>query len=241
MFMPRSEYSRDEFELLVRALIGLPVAEPWKGDGSAIFLELGALSQAGSEKHRHTRGEACIRVEWDWRVECGKAVLYGSSNSRPEIARGIDTLLGATIQRVSLTGEVPELVVEFSNGHCLRSMVMVADDPQWMVRLPGEQELQIFSEGGRLVSGRDESAAEDKGEGKTMFAAETRAASRWGVPSADPVLGKCIGCAWYVELDGNGPLLDYGVCGFRKSPFDGRVVNRDSGCPVYVGKGAGGE
>ena len=34
----------EEFQALVHPLIGLPVALPWKGYGSAIFLELGRLA-----------------------------------------------------------------------------------------------------------------------------------------------------------------------------------------------------
>ncbi len=39
----------DEFQAFVRPLVGLAVAFPRKGYGSAIFLELGQLSPLGSK------------------------------------------------------------------------------------------------------------------------------------------------------------------------------------------------
>ena len=81
--------SIEEFTVLAQRLEGLTVALPWKGYGSAIFLELGELTPIESKRRHHAVGEACISVEWDWRVENDVSVLYGSSNSRPEIERGI--------------------------------------------------------------------------------------------------------------------------------------------------------
>src|SRR6516165_3804889 len=125
----------EDFSSLARPLVGLPVSLPWKGYGTMIYLELGRLAPVTSPRQHHGRGEACISVDWDWRVEAGSGILYGSSNSGPEIESGIDSLRGSTIDGISLSGQVPELTVKFSNGHCLRSMSMVAGDPRWSVKL----------------------------------------------------------------------------------------------------------
>jgi hypothetical protein len=228
--MSDTVHSPEEFQTLVQPLVGLTVALPWKGHGSAIFLELGKLSPLESKRQHHNKGEACISVEWDWRVESRSSVLYGSSNSRPKIEQGIATLSGAVIQGISLAGPVPEIVVQFSNGHCLRSMVMVTGDPEWSIRLPDGS--YAYATAGKLLVGEGAPSGLTEAEQKSFDLAE-RAAGRWGIPSTEPARGRCINCEWFVSLDGDGHLLDYGACISSESSLDGRVVNRDSGCSYF--------
>lgn len=223
-------YSAAEFQTLVQPLIGLTVALPWKGYGSAIFLELGELSPLESKRQHHGKGQACISVEWDWRAESSSSILYGSSNNRPKIKRGIATLVGAAIQDISLVGPVPEIVVRFSNGHCLRSMVMAAGHPEWSIKLPGGR--WLYAKAGDLMVGEGTSNVTEE-EQKVFDLAESTA-GRWGIPSAGPAQGSCINCDWFVFLDGDGQLLDYGACTSSESSMDGRVVNRDSGCSFFT-------
>ena len=219
----------EQFEELTQPLIGLTVSLPWKGYGSAVFFELGHLSPRATKRARHNEGEACISVEWDWRVETEGAVLYGSSNSRPKIEVGIRALQGETIESIVAAGQVPELEVRFSNGHCLKSMVMVTGDPEWSIKvLDGQwiyvrdRKLQV-GDGTSTVSSHEEAA----------FASAERASIRWGVPESEPVAGRCAACASFIRLDGNGHLLDYGCCIAEASPFDGKAVERTSGCPAF--------
>jgi hypothetical protein len=218
-----------EVQMLINPLIGLTVSLPWKGYGSAIFFELGRLAPLESPRQRHNNGEACISVEWDWRVESHASVLYGSSNSGPKIEEGIAGLQGTTIQGLSVVGTIPEIVVKFSNGLSLRSMVMVTGHPEWSIRLPDGR--WLFSRNGELFAGKGESCTTEQEE--AAFASAERTANRWGVPIAEPKAGSCAGCSSFVRIDGNGHLLDYGVCTSAFSPFDGRAVNRTSGCPLF--------
>jgi DUF3027 family protein len=226
----RTEISIAQFDDFVRPLVGLSVSLPWKGHGSAIFLELGQLAPLRPGRH-HEPGEACIFVEWDWRVEEGTAVLYGSSNSGPKIEKGISTLQGTNIENVSVVGSVPELTINFSNGQCLRSMVMVSGDPQWNIRLLDGSWLSC--EHGRLHAG-DGSGSGTTAEEAAMFDRAEAIARRWGTPVSEPKRGNCADCKWFVRIDGNGSLLDFGVCANSASPFDGRVVNCDSGCAAFA-------
>ncbi len=219
----------DSFAELVQPLIGLQVSLPWKGHGSTIFLELGQLQPLESKRSHHQRGQACIWIDWDWRVESGTSILYGSSCSRPKINKGIATLQDVRIENLSHVGEVPELVVHFSNGHCLRSMCMVSGDAQWTIRLDKRSWMSIKD--GELVVGDGE--AEVEGQTDELFSLEEKAGLRWGVPRAEPAGGQCRDCAWFVYLDGDAYLLDYGVCVESTSPFDGRVVNVTSGCASF--------
>jgi hypothetical protein len=177
-------------------------------------------------------GEAYIWVEWDWRVEEGAHILYGSSNSGPEIALGIRSLQGTRIQSIDVVGDIPELVVRFSNGQCLRSMAMLDGDPRWNVKLPEKRWISVKR---GIVTLSDGSHSEEEGE-DVHFALEEQTAARWGVPKAEPSPGRCAECAWFVRIDGDAYLLDYGVCLSSASPFDGRAVSLKSGCPAFTGE-----
>ncbi len=219
-----------EFDALVQPLVGLTVALPWKGYGSAIFLELGQLSPLQSRQQTSNEGEACISVTWDWRVESGSSVLYGSSNSRPRIGHGIRSLMNAKIHGLSLVGEVPELAVHFSNGHCLRSMAMISGDPMWSIKLPSGE--WLCARAGALLIGNSTRGITE--QEKEALALAERTAKRWGVPNAEPAQGQCANCASFVQLDGDGHFIDYGACVESSSPLDGRAVNRSSGCPFFT-------
>ncbi len=220
----------EHFEALTRPLIGLSVSLPWKGYGSAVFFELGDLSSLETKRAHHNKGAACISVLWDWRVEVGSSVLYGSSNSQPRIEAGIRALQGKTIDSLRVVGQVPELEVRFSNDYCLKSMVMVTGDPEWSIKTVGGQ--WIYVRDGKLQNGESASAASAQEE--AAFALAERASIRWGVPASEQVAGRCAACVSFVPLDGNGHLLDYGCCFAEASPFDGRAVGRTSGCHAFA-------
>jgi hypothetical protein len=227
-----------DFHQLIQPLIGMVVSLPWKGYGTAIFFELGQLAPIEAKRQRHKKGEASISVQWDWRVESGFEVLFGSSNSRPEMEEGILALQYTTIKSLSVAGHVPELEIQFSNGDCLRSMVMVNGDAQWSIKLPNGN--WIIPNRGLLSVGQDTDTTifTEKEEAifkaeQTMFAQAECIAKRWGVPSVEPKLGKCSDCIWFMRIDGHGALLDYGVCTADNGSLDGRVVRRDSGCPAF--------
>lgn len=220
----------EDIRFLLQSLVGLTVSLPRKGYGSAVFLELGQLTPVVFNRHQYENGEACIEIGWDWRVEEGASVLYGSSNSRPEIASGISSLQGTRIQSIDVIGDVPELAVRFSNGQCVRSMAMLTGEPMWSIKLPGGR--WVRAEGGIL---RFEDEIPKQAQEEELFAREKTIAARWGVPQAEPKPGgNCTDCVWFVRLDGDAHLLDYGVCASSASPFDGRVVNLKSGCPAFT-------
>src|SRR5580658_524949 len=67
--------SEQDFQNHVRIPQGMEVSLAWKGYGSAIFLELGRLSPPRQPRGQHEQGEACLCVEWDWRVENASSIL----------------------------------------------------------------------------------------------------------------------------------------------------------------------
>jgi hypothetical protein len=221
----------EDFQVLVEPLKGLPVSWPWKGFGSSIFLELGELyfDETGVRGGRK-RGQACIWINWDWRIESERVVLYGSSMSGPKIERGIGTLAGTILRSVSLVGEVPELLLSFSNGVRLRSTVMTTGDPQWSIKLPNDKYLSAKC--GVLCLDDGESDAEAEHEDASSV--DEECAQRWGVPRMEPAGGDCCNCTRFIRVDGEGYLLDYGVCAEATSPFDGKAVNCRSGCGAFT-------
>ncbi len=234
--MTSTQITVDQFENLVRPLLGLAVSLPWKGWGSALFLELGPLSPEQPGRRKAGRGQACISVEWDWRVEQGVRVHGGSSQPGPTIEKWIQQLPGSTVTMIEVRGPVPELSVGFSNSLLLRSMVMKSGDPEWRIRL--QDESHIWCEAGQLYAGTGGSRGISKGEAAAFERAEG-AAKRWGDPTAEPVAGRCRDCRSFVRLDGHGALLDYGVCTGSQSPFDGRAVATSSGCPAFTSQTTG--
>lgn len=229
--MSRTPLTLDEANLLIRPLVHMPISLPWKGHGSAIFLELGNLAPLERPRQRHQNGDATIYIGWDWRVEDGSRVLYGSSNSKPEIEDGIDALVGITISSLTIRGSVPELAIEFSNGASLMSAAMCTDTSEWSIRLPGA--IWISCVDGTVYCG-DGAAIGLTPEEEAIFEHAHITAKRWDVPVASGQNGRCDSCTSMIRLDGNADFLDYGVCTSAESPFDGRVVNMASGCASFV-------
>jgi len=229
--MHQEELTAEQANEKIQTLIGLPVSLPWKGYGSAIFLELGELVRRPSGQRRtRDEGEAGIYVGWDWRCEAGNTVLFGSSNSRPAIERGIQALLASKIVSIAINGKVPELSIEFSNGYRLISAAMLPDGSEWSVRLA--ENLYLSAEKGVLLLGQGENAGlTDEEEAEFQHAEET--AERWGCPIVEPKRGSCQDCIWMRSIDGDADFLDYGVCTSKESPMDGRVVNMQSGCAAF--------
>ena len=213
------------------ALAGLRISRPWKGYGSAIFLELGELSEIRSFRGGSVTGQACISIEWDWRLELGSSVVVGSSDSGTAIHERLKLLRDHTITSLEVVGEVPEIHVRLSTGHVLRSMAMLKGDPQWSIRT--DKDRWLYVKNGELVVGNGvEEISEPENE---SFVLAESAALRWGVPTSATKVGECRDCRFYVSLDGTGHLLDYGCCTSSQSPFDGRAVYVKSGCPAFAG------
>lgn len=232
--MSNSPISINQFNSLVLPLAGMVVSFPWKATRSTIFLELGELAPPlGTQRHR--TGDAYIAIYLDWRVEDEKRVCFGSSNTGPEIEDGLNALIGVKVDTISTVGKICELVIPFSNGQRLKSMTMLTGDPAWCIRLRDGS--RIFAEGGILYTqeGKDKNYRMPKWAAAAFELAETTAL-RWGTPSVESRLGNCRDCRSYVRINGDGCLLDFGVCADAASPFDGRVVQRDSGCPVFVSR-----
>src|SRR4028119_1531107 len=116
--------SIEQFHLLTDPLKRWPVSRAWLGYGSAIFLELGALT-TGKYKSGRQHGEACIMLEWSWRVERPKSVFFGSWSHDKKIDNRLSKLERLSILDITVASRLPELVVQLSGGLWIHSFTTV--------------------------------------------------------------------------------------------------------------------
>ena len=85
--MMKVPISTEQFHLLTRPLIGKPLSKAWQGHGSAVFFEFGKLSDKSYPKgpKRREKGEATLMIEWSWRIERPKSILFGDFSSQRKI------------------------------------------------------------------------------------------------------------------------------------------------------------
>ena len=106
---------------MTRPLLGQTISRTWRGYGSAIFLEIGELTEYELKRRNadvivRLRGEVTLMIEWSWRVEKVRSIAFGSWNSKRQIESGIEKLQGTEIESIELEGRLPEIVVGLSNG-----------------------------------------------------------------------------------------------------------------------------
>jgi hypothetical protein len=128
------------FAELTKPLLGLPVSRPWRGYGTAIFLEIGELHeeryQTKSGERTSICGEYCIGVQWSWRVENPRSIQFGSFSTDRVITSRIHRLRDRTLKRFTIFGRIPELQIEMSDNLWLTSFMTSDGQPQWGIRLP---------------------------------------------------------------------------------------------------------
>jgi hypothetical protein len=225
--------SVEEMTNCINQLRDMRISLPWKGYGSTIFLELGKLQEKKTTRSYHPEGEACVSVTWDWRIEKENKILFGSSNSGPEIDEEIKLLEGEFIEEIGVEGQIPELLIKISNGMTLRTMAALSGDPQWTIKLLDSNYLS-WEDSDAVIRTGDESGPGNSDEEKELMALTEKVAERWGRPSEEGLTGNCEECKYFIRIDGNYNLLDYGACVNEMSKYDGRVVKCDSGCTKFL-------
>jgi hypothetical protein len=114
----------------------MTVSHVWFGHGSALFLELGALSEGRKRKDGSTgnaMGEITVMIDFGWRVERQRSILCGSGDTRSRQASVSKKLLGASVLSAEVVGRIPELQLKLSNGLWLVTFTCYAGQPTWAV------------------------------------------------------------------------------------------------------------
>lgn len=130
----------------------MPVSHIWFGIGSALFLELGALSEGRWRKdgaEGNPQGEVTVVADFGWRVERQRSILGASGDSKRRQVSSSGKLLGTTILSVQLVGRIPELQLQFSNGLWLATFTRYEGQPTWSVLFRAQGLGALCIKGGR--------------------------------------------------------------------------------------------
>ncbi|HAJ80587.1 MAG TPA: hypothetical protein DCO75_12550 [Fibrobacteres bacterium] len=111
-------------------------------------------------------------------------------------------------------------------------MAMVSGDPQWNIRQKDSTYLS-WENCNAVEKKGDESGPESSVEEKEYMNLIEIIAERLGRPFAEPIAGPCNKCKYYLPIDSDFALLDYGVCVNELSKLDQHIVRVDSGCPAF--------
>jgi|SRR4249919_1978275 len=140
-------------------LVGQPVSHVWFGDHSALYLELGKLTQRTRRDGApgNPEGENTVYAAFDWRVEGWQSILGSSSDEQTHRIALAQSLLGATINSARLHGHVPELQLGFSNNLWLATFNLSKGQPDWYVSFRSGQTVHLCIENGVLAVDRRDS------------------------------------------------------------------------------------
>ena len=146
--------AREEFDELTRPLLGLSISRTWRGAGTAIFLELGELSEEiylrkDGTTRTSLRGQSGVMIEWSWRIERARSIELGSWSGNRKISNGLNRLRGLSIVDVQAEGRLPELSIQLSGQRWLHSWMTTESQPAWCLFL-NDREQWIISKNGQL-------------------------------------------------------------------------------------------
>ena len=123
----------DLIEHFRAAACGLAVGHVWRGHGSALFVELGALTSTTRRdgSSGEPQGEIGLMIEWSWRIEDGRSIACGSWSDEalwpPTFAR----LIGQTVDDLTTFGHIPEIVLLLERNLRVISFMTAKGDPAW--------------------------------------------------------------------------------------------------------------
>lgn len=212
----------EEFARISQSLLGLTIMRAWNSFGSAIHLRFDASDDTGS-----------LCLYWDWRLEDDSAILCGSSNRRSEISSILEQLIGLKIAGLIVEKPLPDITIAFSNGWRLRSMSLIAGNPEWHITLPDQSTLG--GRRGRLIHSQNHIPDDYHPDplADTIDDLAVAANGRWFDRSAMSPGNKCEDCLFFIRLDGPSAFLWFGACACSESPFDQKVVHQTSLCDQF--------
>ncbi|MFB2552493.1 hypothetical protein [Ensifer soli] len=125
-----------DFDRWRAALLAMPVSRVWRGHGSALFLELGALLPGGRRRDGSAGGPQglfTVMIEWSWRIEDDTTVHCGSWSGEHLWPDAFAALEGRRIEDVSLFGRPAELRIALTGGRRVLSFMTAEGDPAWTI------------------------------------------------------------------------------------------------------------
>ena len=127
---------QNTFNRIAADLAGMNVGHLWRGYGSAIFLEFGALSPARIRRDGSLgppRGELTISIEWSWRIEDATSIICGSWSEEELWEPAFDLIRGSRVNGLTLFGRLPEINLALTDNRHLLTFSTAEGQPQWTV------------------------------------------------------------------------------------------------------------
>ncbi len=88
-------------------------------------------------------------LDWSWRVERARSIEAGSWSTDRRINATVAKLRGPRVTEVAVTGQLPELVLQLSDGRWVHSFMTAEGQPEWTLFLPDGSWLTV--KGGRII------------------------------------------------------------------------------------------
>lgn len=121
------------FTALSEALAGLQISHVWRGHGSAVFLEIGALTPTVRKdgSSGNPNGEIGLGVEWSWRIEDSRSIICGSWSAEDRWQPAFERVRASRIVNCEVFGVLPEIAVTTDAGLRFLSFSTTDGQPQW--------------------------------------------------------------------------------------------------------------
>lgn len=132
--MKGTRITRNEIDAVVTSLKGFPVSRVWRGYGSAVFFEIGALRAYTTRNGKDSpKGEITLMIEWSWRVEKARSIWFGAFSSQKKMDARLPQLVGRNIEVATLEGRLPELSLSLSGELWFRSFMCEQGAQEWVI------------------------------------------------------------------------------------------------------------
>ena len=114
-------------------LVGMKLTHLWRGYGSAIFLEFGALMPKARRDGTpgNPKGEISMGIEWSWRIEDANSILCGSWSKDELWEPTFGLLRNSQVVELNLVGRLFEIDLGLSRGHHFVSFMTAEGQPEW--------------------------------------------------------------------------------------------------------------
>lgn len=146
----------DWIEHVRSAVRRLTVSHVWRGHGSALFVELGALTPSTRRDGTsgEPNGEIGLMIEWSWRVEDAHSIMCGSWSDEDLLPPTFGRLLGRSVVDLSTFGRLPEVILSLSGDLHVVSFMTADGDPAWaLFDRRGPAQITIGCRSGKIEAG----------------------------------------------------------------------------------------
>ena len=121
------------FAELAGPFTDLPISATWLGDYTALYLEIGPLTDAYAESRRpkaaHT---AYLGFHWVLESDAGQELSSTQSGAATRIG---SALTGDRVAAVTVSPS-SELIIGLASGRRIRSVASEPNEPEWAIYLP---------------------------------------------------------------------------------------------------------